>query len=91
MTLTLVYPATVDNNFKKYYFLYRLQQKLQNVHNTWGEKYKNEEITKAEWLQFLTEWYDLRSELVIEEILALRILAKNHNWNVDLNEVFIEV
>ena len=90
MALTFVYPAQADNPFKKYYFCYRIQQKLQNVHNTYGEKFRNGEITEAEWDQFRNEWFNPRSDLVIEEILSLRALAKNHSWNVDLSNVFVE-
>ena len=45
MALTLVYPVVADNNYKKYYFVYRLQQKYQIVFNNLGTKYRNEEIT----------------------------------------------
>jgi hypothetical protein len=91
MVLTLVYPAAADNNFKKYYVCYRLQQKLQDVYNTWGQKHKNEEITDEEWEQFRTEWYKPRRDLTVNEILRIRELAKNHNWNINLNNIFIEV
>ena len=91
MVLTFVYPEQVDNPFKKYYFCYRIQEKLRQIHNNWGEKYRNGEITKDEWYQFLNEWYEPRSELVVGEILSLRALAKNHNWNINLNDIFIEV
>lgn len=87
----MVYPAAVDNNFKKYYVCYRLQQKLQDVHNTWGAKYRNGEITEAEWNQFKDEWYNPRSELVIAEILRIRQLAKDHKWNINLSNIFVEV
>ena len=90
MALTLVYPAAADNPFKKYYVCYRLQQKLQDVHNTWGQKFKDGEITEEEWEQFKDEWYNPRSCLVSDEILRLRGLAKNHNWNIILSNVFIE-
>ena len=91
MVLTLVYPTAANNNYKKYYICYRLQLKLQNVHNNWGNKYKTGQITLAEWKQFLSEWYNPRINLVISEILKLRQLAKNKNWNINLNEIFIDV
>jgi hypothetical protein len=90
MALILVYPAAADNNYKKYYVCYRLMKKLLNVHNTYGEKFKNEEITEEQWKLFLSEWYDPRENLVVSEILRLRKLAKNKNWNIDLDDIFVE-
>lgn len=90
MALTLVYPPAADTNFKKYYVCYRIQQKLQDVHNTWGAKYRNNEITEAEWNQFINEWFDPREELTLNEILRIRTLAKQHNWNIKLSNIFIE-
>jgi len=90
MVLTLHYPAAANNNFKKYYVCYRMQQKLQEIHNTWGAKYNNGEITLAEWNQFKNEWYEPRDNLVIAEILRIRKLAKNYNWSMVLTDFFIE-
>jgi len=90
MALNLTYPPAADNNFKKYYICYRLQEKLRLIHNNWGAKFRNGEITEAEWHEFLDTWFEPRSKLVIEEILRIRQLAKNHNWNINLNNIFIE-
>ena len=90
MVLTLVYPAAADNGFKKYFVAYRLQQRLQEVHNVWGAKYKSGEITLAEWNQFKEEWYDPRMKLVTDEILRIRGIAKNYVWNINLSNIFIE-
>lgn len=90
MALTLVYPVVADNNYKKYYFVYRLQQKLQIVFNNWGTKYRNEEITLEEWEDFKRLWYRPRMELVTQQIIYLRGLAKNKTWSIDLNNIFIE-
>ena len=88
--MRIEYPAIIDNGFKKYYFCYSLQQKIQDVHNNWGQKYKNGEITKEEWEEFLEVWFDPRHDLVLAEILRLRKRAKEKNWNIILNNVFIE-
>ena len=90
MVLTLVYPEAVDNNFKKYYVCYRLQEKLKLIHNNWAAKARSGEITMEEWRQFLAEWFDPRQNLVVDEILRIRQLAKNKNWNINLNDIFIE-
>ena len=90
MPLIISYPAASDNGFKKYFVCYRLQQKLQNVFNTWGTKFRNNEITASEWKRFQDEWYEPRIELVISEILRLRTIAKNYEWNINLNKIFVE-
>ena len=90
MVLELVYPAVADNEFKKYYVCYRIQQKLMQIFNTWGQKYTNGEITLAEWNQFKNEWYKPRDNLVVGEVLRIRQLAKNHNWDINLNDIFVE-
>jgi len=88
--MEFVYPAQADTPFKKYYFCYRIQQKIQNIHNNWGQKVRDGEITQQEWEQFLNEWFEPRSQLVVSEILSLRQVAKNHKWNIDLKNVFVE-
>jgi len=90
MVLTLVYPAAASNAFKKYYICYRLQQKLQDKHNIWGQKFKDGLITEAEWIEFQDMWYNPRTNLVTGEILRLRGLAKNKDWSINLDNVFVE-
>lgn len=90
MTLALIYPSMADNNFKKYYLCYRLQHKLGIIHNQYGKKYKDGEITLHQWRLFRNEWYEPRWRLVKKEILRLRNLAKNKKWNVVLESIFIE-
>jgi len=90
MVLILVYPPAADNNFKKYYVCYRIQERLRTIHNNWGQKFKNGEITEQEWHDFLNTWLEPRHELVIAEILRLWQLAKNRNWDINLNNIFIE-
>lgn len=90
MPVKMNYPADADNNFKKYYICYHLQQKLQDKHNEIGEKYKNKKITKKEWETFHDAWFEPRMRLVLNEVLRLRQLAKNHDWGVNIDDIFIE-
>jgi len=88
MVLTLVLPPAADNNFKKYYACYRIQEKLRLVYNTWGTKFRNGEITEADWNNFKENWFEPRSLLLTKEILRIRQLAMNHQWNVNLSNIF---
>lgn len=90
MPLILIYPAAADDYFKKYYVCYRILKKLQNINNNWAEKHRNQEITPTEWNEFLKKWYEPRKELTLSEIRRIKQIAYNHNWNINLDEIFIE-
>lgn len=90
MSLTLKYPTQVDTNFKKYYFCYRLQLRIQEINNVQANKVKNGDITMAKFVMFINFWYKPRRNLLFDEILRLRNLAKKKNWNVDLDNIFVE-
>lgn len=87
--MELIYPASADNGYKKYYVCYRLQERLRVIHNNWGAKFRNKEITAGQWADFKRTWYEPRMNLVIAEILRLRALAKRQTWNINLSNVFV--
>lgn len=89
-TFKIVYPSTVDDDYKKYFFLYRVKQLLIEEHNIQGSKYKNKEITKAEWLNYRFDRFDPIFDLLTSEILMLRSKAKVYDWKITLDKVIVK-
>jgi len=85
------YPAAADDNFKKYYCIYRAQELIWLQHNASGESCGNE-ATKL-WKNYLKNWYNPRKILVVAEILRLRQLARDYVWEggMILDNIFVEV
>lgn len=68
MTLEIKSDKLPTDNAKKLEYLYRLQEKLRLVHNEYGEKYRNEEITEEEFRTFQRTWFEPRSLLLCSSI-----------------------
>ena len=71
-------PTEVKNAALKYAFCYIVQELLRLKHNEMGAKFRNGEITKQEWNDFLTNWHNPRERVVITDLLELRELCKGY-------------
>lgn len=89
MAYTFNLPPEVDDNLKRYVFVYRVQELLRLKHNDMQQKYKDGLITKQQLDIFLTKWEE-KSNLVTAKLLQLRELAKNNNtWDPqDVDDLF---
>lgn len=56
---------------EKLEFLYQVQERLRNVHNTQGGRLVAGDITEAQWDNFKTQWLDV-AEKVTDRIARLR-------------------
>lgn len=80
--LTYPNPDLVANEIKnvalKYAYTYIVMELLRLRHNEEGAKFRNSEITKAEWDTFLRDWYEPREETVVSDLLELRQACKDY-------------
>ena len=66
-------------------YFYRAQEKLRKEHNRMGEKYRNGQITKEEWLTYLAEEFEPASEEITTGILEARAELKSQDkWDSDI-------
>jgi len=88
----VVYPSICDNDMKKMAYIQRAQEVLRLKHNAMGALYRNKKITKQQWEDFVKNYFDPRSDAVVQEILKLR-----HNFraaktfSVDLDNDFVDI
>ena len=71
-------PNAVKNTALKYAYTYIIQELLRLRHNEEGVKLKSGLITQAEWQDFLSNWYEPRSQIVIADLLELRQACKDY-------------
>ena len=89
MALKLVYPQDADDDFKKYFACYKMQQMLQDEFNRFGKDFRDKKITMQAFEEFKKNWYQPRMDLVVKEVLRLRESAKIYDWNITLDELFM--
>ncbi len=84
-------PIVVKNVALKYAYTYIVQELLRFRHNEEGAKFRNGEITKAEWEKFLKNWYTPRSDTVTADLLELRQVCRGYvtqfRDNIDLEGI----
>ncbi len=80
--LTYPNPAMVPDAVKtlalKYAYTYIVQELLRLRHNNMGAKYRAGAITKAQWTDFIKNWYDPRSHTVVSDLMELRQACQNY-------------
>ena len=85
---TLKYPVGADTDEKKMEFAFIAEEKLRLHHNMMGAKFKNGEITKAEWQTYLKEEYKPRWRVIVEALSSTENkLHKSVKWEVDLDDL----
>ena len=66
---------------------YSAQEKLRNLHNDMGRKYRAGEISTRDWEDFRMNFFGT-SDKIVEGILEQKALMKaSKKWDVDLNSL----
>jgi hypothetical protein len=89
LIMIIDYPKGAKSNYEKYYVCYNLQELLRLRFNASGTAYRNEQITESQWNDFKSDWYNPKINLVTDELLNFREMARNANWSVALDDVFV--
>ena len=81
-TLTYPNPDNVPDDIKntalKYAYTYIVQELLRLRHNEEGAKFRDGDITEAEWQTFLTDWFSPRRQIITDDLLELRQTIKDY-------------
>ena len=84
-------PVAVTNTALKYAYTYVVQELLRLRHNEEGAKFRDGDITEAEWQDFLRNWYEPRSNTVITDLAELRQVCKDYSVQfadaIDLEDI----
>uniref|UniRef100_A0A6M3KZB6 Uncharacterized protein n=1 Tax=viral metagenome TaxID=1070528 RepID=A0A6M3KZB6_9ZZZZ len=71
-------PNAVKNTALKYAYTYIVQELLRLKRNEVGADFRDGLITEQEWQSFLRNWYEPRSNVVINDLLELRQICKDY-------------
>lgn len=91
--MKLAYPSQLPANLQElaqnYAYVYIVQELLRLRHNEEGAKFREGKISKEQWEDFKSDWFELRSDAVSEDILELRGAIKGacSQFNVDLEAI----
>ena len=73
-----IVPTKVKNTALKYAYTYIGQELLRLRHNEEGAKFRNGDITEAEWQTFLTDWFSPRRQIITDDLVELRQTIKDY-------------
>jgi len=73
-----IVPTKVKNTALKYAYTYIVQELLRLRHNEEGAKFRNGDITEAEWQTFLTDWFSPRRQIITDDLVELRQTIKDY-------------
>ncbi len=83
--------SAVKDTALKYAFAYAAQEALRLRYNEEGEKFRHRQITLAEWVDFQINWYEPKSNTVINDIGELRQMCKDYaqyfSSDIDLESI----
>lgn len=86
---TLNFPSGITTEQDKITYAYQSQEALRLLHNKKGNDYKEEIITKEEWLEWKEEYFKPRSTAICVEIVKYKTILKQGNfYEVDLDSDF---
>lgn len=77
-----------EDDAKKLKYLYRMQEKLRLLHNSYGANYRSGTITEDEFHDFQRLWFEPRSMLICKAINGCKgKLSKDKNIICDLDDI----
>ena len=75
---------------QKVAYLYRTQEKLRLAHNEKGKDFRDGKISKAEWQEFLENWFNPKSNKISEHLGELKETlkaSKTYDAGINLEEI----
>lgn len=86
--MALEFPIDCVTPAERTEYSYRAQELLRLDHNEKGQDFKDEKISKSEWLDYKINTFDPKSDEITKKLLEQRaLLKKSTKWIIDIGTI----
>ena len=90
MKYKIKYPEGEKTDEETFVYLLKVEEKLKQVHNIEGKKYRENKKTEKDWRIFKNEYLNKHEELVKEKLKYKKRIQNKVDKNIDFNNSFIK-